>query len=84
MGKIKKWKQAHEEAFVKIKDSIKEKHSLEYPNYNKDFVTMTDASDRSIGGLLTQHIKGENIELPPDLNKKGKLISCYSHILKKT
>jgi RNase H-like domain found in reverse transcriptase len=84
MGKIKRWEQAHEEAFVKIKDSIKGRHTLENPNYNKDFLIMKEASDRAIRGLLTQHGKGENIELLPDLNKKGKFISFYSHILTKT
>ena len=56
------WTPEHEEAFMKLKDSIIQAPILCYPNPSKRYIMYTDASDDTCGAQLTQEHDG--IEFP--------------------
>lgn len=60
-------------AFLKFKEMIAEDLEKAYPDFKKNFILTTDASDYSIGAILSQ--KGDN--------SKEKMISAFSKSLDK-
>ena len=48
------WNKEQDDAFQAIKDKIAENVVLKFPDLNKEFVLKTDASDYSIGAVLSQ------------------------------
>ena len=48
------FKKQHNIAFQKLKHSLKSAPVLSTPDYSKDFIPQTDASDRGIGAVLGQ------------------------------
>ena len=48
------WGEEEEEAFCKIKEAIVEDVTLVYPDFNEPFRLTVDASDRAVGGCLSQ------------------------------
>ena len=48
------WTQAHETAFIKLKEGITEHSILHYPDFNREFLLTADASDYAIGGVISQ------------------------------
>ena len=52
------WTPGHQEAFVKLKDSIIQAPILHYPNPSKRYIVCTDASDDTCRALLTQEYDG--------------------------
>ena len=52
------WTAEHQEAFMKLKDSIIQALILYYPNINKKYIIYTDASDDACGAQLTQEHNG--------------------------
>ena len=42
------------EAFDKIKSIVAEKNMLRFPKFGEEFVVHTDASDRQLGGVISQ------------------------------
>ena len=55
-----KWTDVEKNAFSKIKTSIAHAPSLESPNFEKDFILYTFASDDSLAAVLTQKEDGED------------------------
>lgn len=55
---IVKWTDIHENAFQELKSKIAHAPVLRLPNFNKQFVIRTDASDRSLGAILMQDHEG--------------------------
>ena len=53
-----KWSQIHEEAFNKLKEELKKAPILKLPDFSKDFVIETDASNQAIGAVLLQESNG--------------------------
>ena len=53
-----KWIDVGKNAFSKIKTSIAHAPSLKSPNFEKDFILYTFASDDSLGAVLTQKEDG--------------------------
>ena len=49
-----KWTKERKEAFDKIKEAIAEDPTLRSPNFNKDFILYTFASNHSTAAMLTQ------------------------------
>ena len=59
-GKEKKkfvWTQECDDAFEKMKQLLAQDVMLAYPNFEKKFVIHTDASDRQLGGVISQEGK---------------------------
>jgi phospholipid-translocating ATPase len=58
-GKNKKfiWTSVQEEAFSKMKEIMGRETMLTYPQFDKPFVIYTDASEKQIGGIVTQEQK---------------------------
>ena len=52
------WTPEHQEAFMKLKDSIMQAPILHYPNPSKGYIVYTDASDDACGAQLTQEHDG--------------------------
>ena len=52
------WTPEHQEAFMKLKDSIIQAPILRYPNPTKRYVLYTDASDDACRAQLTQEHNG--------------------------
>ena len=48
------WTPEHQEAFIKLKDSIIQAPILHYPHPSKKYIVYTDASDDACGAQLTQ------------------------------
>ena len=53
-----KWIDVEKNAFSKIKTSIAHAPSLKSPNFEKDFILYTFASDNSLAAVLTQKEDG--------------------------
>jgi len=45
---------AQEESFETLKEKLCEKPVLQYPNFSKSFILITDGSGIAIGGILSQ------------------------------
>ncbi|GFS55753.1 retrovirus-related Pol polyprotein from transposon 17.6 [Trichonephila inaurata madagascariensis] len=62
-GKIKResitWDERCEKAFAELKDKLVSKPILFAPDFSKDFILQTDASDIGAGVVLSQKINGE-------------------------
>ena len=52
------WTLEHQEAFMKLKDSMIQAPILHYPNPNKRYIVYTDASDDTCRAQLTQEHNG--------------------------
>jgi hypothetical protein len=49
-----KWEEKHQKAFEKLKEKLIEYPILGFPDYEKEFVLMTDASKEGLGAILSQ------------------------------
>ena len=65
-----KWRSEHQAAFEALKRTLSEAPVLQIPDFSRDFVLVTDASDLAISAVLNQGV-GE--DLAP--------ISFYSRLL---
>ena len=65
------WTPEHQEAFMKLKDSITQAPILRYPNPSKRYIVYTDASDDACGTQLMQ--EHDDTEFP--------IFLLISHIL---
>ncbi len=52
------WTETHETAFNKLKESLKVAPILKYPDYSRNFIIETDASNHAIGAVLIQEFDG--------------------------
>ncbi|CAG2185027.1 unnamed protein product [Mytilus edulis] len=66
------WQQCHEKAFQQSKTALISAPCLTYPNANDKFILDTDASDTTIGAVLSQLQNGEE-----------RVICFASHVLLK-
>lgn len=48
------WTSAHEESFTALKNALVSAPVLTLPDFNKQFVIETDASDKGVGAVLQQ------------------------------
>ena len=55
------WNEAAQEAFEKLKTELTEKIVLKFPDFTRDFILTTDASEVSIGGVLQQKDEEGNL-----------------------
>ena len=62
-GEKFEWGEGQQRAFEKLKQALASDHILAYPQVDREYQIYTDASMRSIGGLLTQK-DDNNIERP--------------------
>jgi len=51
------WGNEHEDAFKKVKQQIAQETMLTYPQFDQPFIVYTDASEKQIGGVVTQDNK---------------------------
>ena len=51
------WEEEQEQAFTKIKDLMAQDAMLTYPQFDKPFIVYTNASEKQIGGIVTQENK---------------------------
>ena len=54
----KAWGPAQDDAFQKLKDSSSEAPTLHFPDFSRDFVVHTDASEQGVGASPAQSSKG--------------------------
>lgn len=57
------WKEKENNAFIKLKEALTNAKNLKLPEYNKEFILQTDASNTGIGAVLLQ--KNEEGALMP-------------------
>ena len=48
------WKEEHQEALEKLKNELVNSVTLSFPDYSREFVVTTDASDIGVGAVLSQ------------------------------
>jgi hypothetical protein len=53
------WREEHQEAFDALKQTLCEAPVLQAPDFSKEFVLVTDASDLAVSAVLHQRIGGE-------------------------
>lgn len=53
-GTTFQWTQSQEYSFQKLKNSLMEPHILQYPDFSRQFILTTDASDYACGAVLSQ------------------------------
>ncbi|XP_070198733.1 uncharacterized protein [Littorina saxatilis] len=70
-----KWSDEAKKSFARLKRMVSEKPVLKMPDFGKDFVLRTDASDRGIGAVLMQ-LHGE--KLHPVAYQSKKLLGAES------
>jgi len=51
------WGEEQEQAFKNVKQQLTQEKMLTYPQFDKPFIVYTDASDKQIGGVITQEGK---------------------------
>ena len=56
-----RWNEQCEKAFRSLIDSLVNEVVLCYPNFDKEFVLQTDASDHSLGYVLSQEHEGSEV-----------------------
>src|ERR1043165_5449033 len=66
-----KWTEKQQKAFDMLKEKLMNHPVLEYPNYEKEFILITDASGNGLGAVLTQL----------DENKRERVIAYASKSL---
>ncbi len=49
------WTDTQESAFQKMKEILAQDVMLTYPEFDQPFIIYTDASERQIGGVVTQN-----------------------------
>jgi hypothetical protein len=49
-----RWTERQQEAFETLKEKLMNHPILEYPDYEKEFILITDASGKGLGAVLTQ------------------------------
>ena len=54
------WGKSQQEAFEKVRDIIITEPILQYPDFSKPFIVTTDASDYTIGAILSQGETGQD------------------------
>ncbi|KAJ1142196.1 hypothetical protein NDU88_008523 [Pleurodeles waltl] len=58
------WTMAAEKAFQSLKKAFTQAPILRHPDTNKQFIVVTDASERAIGAALLQQQEGDGLEHP--------------------
>ena len=58
-----KWEMRQQINFEKIKQVLSSEPILRYPNFNKEFILTTDASDEGIGAVLSQGKVGNDLPI---------------------
>jgi hypothetical protein len=56
---VVEWTSVHESAFVKLKDWLSQPPILRLPDFEKQFILQTDASNTGIGAALVQEHNGK-------------------------
>jgi len=51
------WSDIEEQAILKMKDIMAQDAMLTYPQFDRPFIVHSDASDKQIGGVVSQHDK---------------------------
>ena len=54
-----KWEKEHQASFDMLKKALCEAPLLQVPDFEKDFVLATDASDIAVSAVLNQRVNGE-------------------------
>jgi hypothetical protein len=57
------WKEEQELAFQTLKDKLVSKPILQYPDFAKEFVLTTDASNDGLGAILSQGEIGKDLPI---------------------
>ena len=73
----KAWGPAQDAAFQKLKDALSSSPVLHFPDFSREFVVHTDASEHGVGAFLAQPSKGSTDD------KELDIVAYYSkHFLK--
>ena len=57
------WNQRAEDAFVTLKDLLTNGPLLQYPDFTRQFVLTTDASNEALGAILSQGPIGQDLPI---------------------
>ena len=57
------WAEAQENAFQHLKSKLTKQPILQYPDFSKEFVLTTDASNQGLGAMLSQGLIGRDLRI---------------------
>jgi len=57
------WTEAQENAFQHLKSKLVSRPILQYPDFSKEFILTTDASNRGLGAVLSQGPVGKDLPI---------------------
>ena len=57
------WAEAQENAFQHLKSKLTQQPILQYPDFSKEFVLTTDASNKGLGAVLSQEPIGKDLSV---------------------
>ena len=57
------WREEHQMAFDSLKRALCETPVLQIPDFNRDFVLVTDASDLAVSAVLHQEVNGAMVPI---------------------
>lgn len=72
------WTSSQQEAFDVIKSKLCNKPILQYPNFDKEFILTTDASNYALGGVLSQGIIPNDLPIAYASRALNKAESNYT------
>lgn len=74
------WTSLQQESFEKLKNILTSEPLLQYPDFEKEFVLTTDASDKAIGAVLSQGEIGKDLPIAYASRTLNKAETRYSTI----
>ena len=76
------WSEKQQQAFEFLKEKLTSPPLLAYPQFDKDFILFTDASDRAIGCVLSQKVDGQEVVVAYGSRTLNKAERNYSTVEK--
>jgi hypothetical protein len=72
------WKDEHQQAFEELRSSMARQPVLKLPDFGKEFVVRTDASDYAVGAVLLQEHEGQMMPVAYYSKKLSKAEKNYT------
>ena len=76
------WEESHENAFRTLKQRLMSKTILQYPDFSREFILTTDASNEGAGAVLSRGVIGKDLPVAFASRSFNKAEKNYSTVEK--